>query len=290
MTDFGIAIFDLLFIAVLIVAFVAGFIQGVVRRLLGIAAAIVAFLLASNLREPLGDALASSWPQYPPGYTTMLAFGGLFIVLFIGASLVIQGFYHRTPISQDDEWLDEVIGGVLGIVEALLLMGIGALILDSYFGTTGVLYAPNEFLILRTIYDDMALSVDGQVHHRHADPRLRRPVGPAHPRRPPHHVPPLSAPPPGAADATGLRTFPREALLADPPAAARSLLGALLVRAADGGRADRPDRGGRGVRGPGGPRVARTIREDLTGRRRCSARRATRTSIVSTACISASTS
>jgi uncharacterized membrane protein required for colicin V production len=161
-TDFGIAIFDLLFIVVLLLAFVAGFIQGVIRRLLGIAAALVAFLLAANLREPVGEMLASSWPQYPPGYTTMLAFGGLFIVLFIGASVVIQGFYHRAPISQDDEWIDEVIGGVLGVVEALLLMGIGAIILDSYFGTAGVLYAQNEILILRTIYEDMALSVAGR--------------------------------------------------------------------------------------------------------------------------------
>ena len=162
MTDYGIAVFDLLFIAIVIIAFIAGFIQGTVRRLLGIAAAIVAFLLAANLRDLVGGMLASSWPQYPPGYTEMLAFGGLFIVLFIGASIIIQGFYRRAPISQDDEWIDEVVGGVLGVVEALLLMGIGALILGSYYSTAGTMYDPAEILLLRTIYEDIALSTTGR--------------------------------------------------------------------------------------------------------------------------------
>lgn len=162
MTDFGVAIFDLLFVAILVAAFIVGFIQGVVRRLLGIAAALIAFLLAANLSGPLGGVLASSWTQYPPGYTTMLAFGGLFLVIFVGASAVIQGFYHRAPISQDDEWIDELLGGVLGVVEALLLMGIGALILHSYFGVTGNMFDPDEILILRTIYEDIALAATGK--------------------------------------------------------------------------------------------------------------------------------
>jgi uncharacterized membrane protein required for colicin V production len=161
LTQYGVALFDLLFIAALLVGFVAGFVQGVVRRLLGIAATMVAFLLAANLRIPVGEILASSWTQFPPDYVTMLAFGGLFVVFEVFATVFIQGFYRRAPIVEDQEWVDEILGGALGVVQALLLMGIVAIILASYFGGPSETYDPDEFAILRTVYDGIVLSTMG---------------------------------------------------------------------------------------------------------------------------------
>lgn len=161
LTQYGVALFDLLFIAALLGGFIAGFVQGVVRRLLGIAATMVAFLLAANLRIPVGEILASSWTQFPPDYVTMLAFGGLFVVFEVFATVFIQGFYRRAPIVEDQEWVDEILGGVLGIVQALLLMGIVGIILASYFGAPGEIYDPDEYGILRTAYDGIVLSTTG---------------------------------------------------------------------------------------------------------------------------------
>lgn len=162
MTQYGIAIVDLLFIAVLIAGFIAGFIQGVVRRLLGIAATMIAFILAANLRVPAGEILAENWTQYTAEYVTMLAFGGLFIVLFIFFSVLIQGFYRRAPVIEDKEWVDEILGGVLGVVEVSLILGIGAVVLASYFGAPGFHYDPSEYPWLRTIYTDVTLSAVGR--------------------------------------------------------------------------------------------------------------------------------
>ncbi len=161
MTLYGVALFDLLFIAALLGGFIAGFVQGVVRRLLGIAATMIAFLLAANLRVPVGEILASSWTQFPPDYVTMLAFLGLFVILDIFATVLIQGFYHRAPVVEDKEWVDEILGGVLGVVQALLLLSIVAIIVASYFGGPTEMYDPDEFAILRTIYDEIVRSTTG---------------------------------------------------------------------------------------------------------------------------------
>jgi len=59
-------LFDLLVILFLFGMFILGFIQGTVRRLLGLAAILFSFLLAANLREPLGNFLASNWTQFHP--------------------------------------------------------------------------------------------------------------------------------------------------------------------------------------------------------------------------------
>jgi uncharacterized membrane protein required for colicin V production len=161
LTQYGVALFDLLFIAALLVGFVAGFVQGVVRRLLGIAATMLAFLLAANLRVPVGGILADSWTKFQPDYVTMLAFLGLFVVFEIFTTVLIQGFYHRAPVVEDKEWVDEILGGLLGVVQALLLMGIVAIILASYFGGPSETYDPDEFAILRTVYDGIVLSTMG---------------------------------------------------------------------------------------------------------------------------------
>lgn len=131
--DLGaIDLFDLLVLLGLFAAFILGFIQGAIRRLLGIASMLFAFLLASNLRDPFGNWLANNWTQYPRAYSLMIGFGTLFIVFALVFSIVIQGFYKRTNIYAKTPVVDEVVGGVLGIVQAFVLLGIVIVILDTF--------------------------------------------------------------------------------------------------------------------------------------------------------------
>ncbi len=164
MTVYGIALFDLLFFVAVAVGFLLGAVQGIVRRLLGIASIMVAFFLAAYLREPLGDMLAANWTQFPPGYVTMLAFGGLFIVLAILSTIIIQGFYRRAPVVEDAEWIDEILGGLLGVVQALLLIGIAIIILASYFGLPTARYVASEVLFLRDAWDAISRSAVGTFY------------------------------------------------------------------------------------------------------------------------------
>jgi len=149
----GVPLFDLLFVAALLIGFVAGFVQGVIRRALGIASLLFAFFLAAALRVPLGSLLAANWTALRPAYVEMLAFLGLFIVIAIVSTVAIQGLYRRTPIFEDAEWLDELLGGVLGVMQVLLMVGMFLIIFDSYFGLATATFDPREIPLLRSIWD-----------------------------------------------------------------------------------------------------------------------------------------
>ena len=128
----GAPISDLVILAGFGVAFVVGAMQGTIRRLLGILSIVFAFLASANLRDPVGDFLAHNWQQFPSGYSKFLAFGLLFGVLWIGLSLLIQGFYKRTEIYAARPVVDELVGAALGLVQGFLLLCVVLVILGSY--------------------------------------------------------------------------------------------------------------------------------------------------------------
>lgn len=63
----------------------------------------------------------------------MLAFGFLFAVLIVVFALITESFYKRAQVFPNAPFLDELIGGLLGIVQALVLVGILIVVLDSAF-------------------------------------------------------------------------------------------------------------------------------------------------------------
>ncbi len=152
-------VFDLLVVLGIVAAFILGFVQGVIRRLLGILSMLFAFLVAANLRDPLGAFLASNW-TFPRDYSYMIGFGTLFVAFTVTFSIAIQGFYRRTPLWSRAPIVDEIVGGLLGVLEALMLVGFGIVILDSFSWSTVAPFA-GELGFLRTLAD----AVDGsQVH------------------------------------------------------------------------------------------------------------------------------
>ncbi|MGA3029920.1 MAG: CvpA family protein [Candidatus Limnocylindrales bacterium] len=112
--------------------FFLGVMQGAIRRILGIIAILFAFLLAANLRDPVGDFLARNWTQFDLGYNRLIAFGGIFAVGTVALSIVIQGFYKRTDISAQHPIIDDVAGGMLGLLQGFLLLTLAVVIFNSY--------------------------------------------------------------------------------------------------------------------------------------------------------------
>jgi uncharacterized membrane protein required for colicin V production len=155
--------FDLLVILACFGMFVLGFIQGTIRRVLGLAAMLFSFLFAANLRDPLGNYLASEWNQFPDEYAVMLAFGIVFGTATVAFTLIIQGFYHKQALFQKATVLDEVLGGLLGIVELLFFVGCTIVILDSFFTLTNVPESNAELPFLRPFWNVMNTSVTAQV-------------------------------------------------------------------------------------------------------------------------------
>ncbi|MHB8458498.1 MAG: CvpA family protein [Candidatus Limnocylindrales bacterium] len=155
-------LFDLIVLLILGVAFVIGFFQGTIRRILGIGSILVSFLLAANLRAPLGGFFASNWRQFPTEYSYMIAFGVVFVVASLALSLVVQGFYKHQPLFAKATAVDQVLGGVLGVAQAMLIVGFTIVILDSYYRAPGASQGTGELLILRDLW--MGFDTSGTVH------------------------------------------------------------------------------------------------------------------------------
>ena len=162
--------FDLLVVLFAFGMFVLGFIQGTIRRILGLASMLFSFLFAANLREPLGNYLAQNWNDYPDEYAVMLGFGIVFIAATIAFTVVIQGFYHKQELFKKASFADELIGGLLGIVQALFLIGCIIVILDSFFRIPTIPKTDNEFTWIRSLFDEMNKSGSAELFRAHLIP------------------------------------------------------------------------------------------------------------------------
>ena len=156
--DFGefissLTLFDYVYFLFLFGFFVLGFAQGTIRRLLGLAAVLFSFLFAANVRDPLGAFLAANWTQFPKEYAYMIGFLTVFLAAWIALTIVIQNFYTSQPLWEKYRFVDEVIGGILGVIEGGLLLVIAIVILDSFFVIPGIGESGNELHFLRDFWD-----------------------------------------------------------------------------------------------------------------------------------------
>ena len=82
----------------------------------------------------------------------MIGFGTVFVAASIALTLVIQGFYKKTPLSERYLLVDEVLGGLLGVLQGVILLGAMMIILDSEFEVPG-LTNRNELVLLRSLHE-----------------------------------------------------------------------------------------------------------------------------------------
>jgi uncharacterized membrane protein required for colicin V production len=146
---------DLLIFLFFLAFFVLGFAQGTIRRLIGIASILFSFLLAANVAEYLGSYLGANWTQFSVQYATMIGFGTVFLASAIAFAVVAQGLYKPQPLFQKARFLDELIGGILGLVEAALIFGCILVILDSFFRVPGIAADPQELQFVRQFWEQI---------------------------------------------------------------------------------------------------------------------------------------
>jgi len=164
---------DVLIILYLFGFFILGFIQGTIRRLVGIASIVFSFFLALQLNDLwLGNFLATNWTQYPKEYSIMIGYLVLFIAGVVAFTLVIQGTYKKAPLFAKYPVVDEILGGILGIVQGFLLLMFLLFILDQYYLYTNIPADPDEFGFLRTLWTSIDGSNIGQFIQTVAIPAL----------------------------------------------------------------------------------------------------------------------
>lgn len=154
---------DLVIFFNLFALFILGFMQGIIRRLLGIASILVSLLVAAQVRGPLGAFLAENWTQYPAEYNHMLAFGSVFVAGSLAATIAIQLFFRPAPLFAKYPVIDEVLGGVLGLLQGALILAAFFLITDPFFLTVGQEAGATEFPFVREIHQALDGSVTAEI-------------------------------------------------------------------------------------------------------------------------------
>lgn len=125
--------FDLVIFLALLAMFVVGYAQGVIRRLLGIGAIVFSLILGAQLRQPLGEYLSHEWTTIASDYSYMVAFGAVFVAAAVTLSIGIQITYRPAPLFNRYPVLDEIVGGLLGVLEGFIILVAILLITDPYF-------------------------------------------------------------------------------------------------------------------------------------------------------------
>jgi len=157
--------FDIVVVLALLGMFIVGYAQGVVRRLLGIAAILFAIVFGAYLRAPLGAYLADQWTTIDERYSFMVAFGGAFAATAIALSIGIQITYRPAPLFQKYPVLDEILGGLLGVLEGVIILTAIVLILDPYFTQPEIRETAGfgEFGLLRMLFTFFDQSLTGDI-------------------------------------------------------------------------------------------------------------------------------
>ena len=164
-------VFDLLVVLVLFGMFVLGYIQGTIRRLVGLLSVTFSFFLAALLSVPVGEFLAANWTQYPTEYSVMIGFGVVFVAAVVAFAIVVQGTYQRQELFAKYPVIDEVLGGILGVVEGMFVLLFITIILDQYFLNVPAGF-DNELGILRSFWEALNASGTGQLIHMNVAPQF----------------------------------------------------------------------------------------------------------------------
>lgn len=165
-------LFDLVVVLFLFAMFILGFAQGTVRRIVGILSIVFSFFVAAQLSVPVGTFLADNWTQYPRSYSVMIGFLAVFVAAVLAFSLVIQGTYQKTHLFSSHPIVDEILGGVLGIVQGLLVVMFLTIILDQFFLAYPHTAQAHELPVLREVWTALNTSGTGQLLHQTLIPDL----------------------------------------------------------------------------------------------------------------------
>jgi uncharacterized membrane protein required for colicin V production len=124
---------DLFVVLFLAAGVFAGFTQGIIRTLLNCLVVVIAFVVASILRGPLFD-LLTFWQAFTPELRLEIVYLVLFVAVLVGGWFAVRSIWQRSrlPIPKS---LDEIGGGILGVLFVALIMTFLYVVLDAFFST-----------------------------------------------------------------------------------------------------------------------------------------------------------
>ena len=128
---------------VLLVGFIGGYIAGgwrtgFLRRLAGLGFLALSFVLGAYLRQPIGALLSGIFKDVPEAYLEMIGYSIAFATLVVVFNVVAGPVLSRVAVSGVSRELDRALGAILGGAEAILILSVVVVILDTYFGPKGI--------------------------------------------------------------------------------------------------------------------------------------------------------
>lgn len=160
---------DLLLLVVFVAAFLLGMVRGSVRQLLALGGWLVAFLVAAFVRAPVADGVLSQFSGVSEQYAQMVAFVLSFIVLFGVALVVIQTTGVKVQLTMRP-YVDEVIGGAVMLLVAVLAVSSVVLALDTYYA--GAAPGAPEIGIVKSLNDALEASAIASFLRESVNPPL----------------------------------------------------------------------------------------------------------------------
>jgi uncharacterized membrane protein required for colicin V production len=167
----SINVVDILVVLFLFGMFILGWAQGAIRRLIGILTITFSFFLAMQLNAFwLGSFLEQNWTQYPPEYSNMIGYLVIFLAACVAFFLVVQGTYTKAEVFAKHPIVDEILGGILGVVQGALFLLFVVIILDQAFLSPSTRPDADELPFLRDIWTAINGSQTGAILHQNVIP------------------------------------------------------------------------------------------------------------------------
>ncbi len=155
---------DMIVLLGLACAFGVGYAHGAIRRVLGLITMTFSFLVAAAVSDPLGEFLASYWNSMPSSYASMVGFLVVFIAVEAALSIVVHGQYQRVRLLARRPLVDEAVGGVLAVMEAVAGLTFVMIILDRGF-QFDTLQARSALPEFHALWAALTQSVTGSFLH-----------------------------------------------------------------------------------------------------------------------------
>lgn len=152
----------------LLAGFIAGYVRGgwssgFVRRVFGLVFLAVSFVAGAYLRQPVGALLAGIFPDLPPAYADMVGYAVAFGVLVVALNIVSGPILGKIAVDGVSRSVNKGLGAAFGAIEAILIISVAIVILDTYFGTAGSLGKDPGLGSLKTLSQALDESTIGQV-------------------------------------------------------------------------------------------------------------------------------
>jgi uncharacterized membrane protein required for colicin V production len=141
---------------IVLVGFIAGFVYGgfrtgFLRRLLGIVFIVVAAVAGAYFRYPVGVIAKQFFPNIPADYANLVGYAIAFPAILVGLYIVEAVFLRKlVPQHGLSRGLDGALGAVFGGIEAVLILTVLVVVVDTYFGTKSQLAADMPAGFLKT--------------------------------------------------------------------------------------------------------------------------------------------